>query len=271
MKVGGSVTYTSVVAPGFTGPTMPSGSVQFLDGGKPIAACASVRLVAGSQASTAACKVTYKQAGAHRITAKYGGDRSFSGSTSSPAQPVTVSKPSVPVLGTITATMEWSFRYTRSYTKVLALVVQGMPVGGAIRVTCRGRGCPFAKRAIPVTRPKSCRSTKKHRCSAPVTRTIDLTRSFRTRRLHVGARLTVALIRHGLDRQDLHLHRSRRPPAADPDWLSGSRGHAPGRRLLTPRRTRPTRRSRVWEDAGTATEITTVCRCFLKRAVHFTR
>ena len=82
--------YTSVVAPGFTGPTMPSGSVQFLDGGKPVAACASVRLVAGSQASTAACKVTYKQAGAHRITVKYGGDGSFTGSASSPSQPVTV-------------------------------------------------------------------------------------------------------------------------------------------------------------------------------------
>ena len=92
--------------------------------------------------------------------------------------------------------MGWGFFYTPSYTRVSALGVQGMPVGGAIRVTCSGRGCPFAKRTMPVTKPRTkCRATKTHRCPSPGTRTVDLLSSFRSRHLRPGARLTIALIR----------------------------------------------------------------------------
>ena len=91
--------------------------------------------------------------------------------------------------------MDWGFRYTPSYTRVPALVVQGMPVGGAIRVTCSGRGCPFAKRTMPVTQPKSMPLDEDASMSEPVTRTMDLPRSVRTRHLRLGARLTIALIR----------------------------------------------------------------------------
>ena len=163
LNVGGTVTYTSVVKPGVAGPTLPSGPVQFLDRGKPIAACAGAQLAAGGQDSIATCRVTYRKIGTHLVTVKYGGDGSFTGSASS-AQQVTVSKPSVPVLGTIVATMAWGFRYAPSYTRVTALQLQDMPVGGTAHITCSRSGCPFAKRTVPVTKPRTtCRTTKKHR------------------------------------------------------------------------------------------------------------
>jgi len=87
--VGGSVTYTATVTPGVGGPTKPSGTVQFRDGGTAIAGCGGRPLTAGSSSSTATCTVTYPSAGSHSIIAGYGGDASF-GPSSSPATSVNV-------------------------------------------------------------------------------------------------------------------------------------------------------------------------------------
>jgi hypothetical protein len=98
---GSSVTYTATVTPGNTGPTEPSGTVAFLDGGNPISGCTAQQLKAGSQSSTATCSVTYPAAGSHTITATYGADANFNGSTSQPTT-VTVQPaptfPNTPVL-----------------------------------------------------------------------------------------------------------------------------------------------------------------------------
>jgi hypothetical protein len=90
--IGATVTYTATVTPAHAGPTEPSGSVEFLDNGTAIGACASTALTAGSSSSTATCKLSYPSTGSHSITAKYAGDGSFTGSTSSPAKTVTVLK-----------------------------------------------------------------------------------------------------------------------------------------------------------------------------------
>jgi large repetitive protein len=92
LAAGGSVTYTATVTPNVSGESTPSGTVAFMDNGRPISGCPAQPLTTGS--STATCAVSYAGAGAHSITAVYSGDASFSGSTS-PATTVTVSAPAV--------------------------------------------------------------------------------------------------------------------------------------------------------------------------------
>jgi hypothetical protein len=87
--VGAGVTYVASVAPADSGPTQPSGSVQFLDNGTPIPDCAGQGTVVSELAS---CVLSYSAAGSHSITASYSGDGSFTGSTSS-AQAVTAEPP----------------------------------------------------------------------------------------------------------------------------------------------------------------------------------
>ncbi len=78
---GGTVTYTATASPGIAGPSEPSGTVAFLDGGSAISGCSARPLAAGAS-STATCTVSYPGAGSHAIVAIYGGDANFTGSTS---------------------------------------------------------------------------------------------------------------------------------------------------------------------------------------------
>jgi hypothetical protein len=187
--MGVSTTYTATVAPPASrpGPIEPSGSVEFFDGGQPVASCLSQELVNGG----ATCTITYNTQGTHSITARYGGDANFKGSTS-PAQPVRVVPVPVQVIGTITSTMQWTFLYTPAYTKVLALVVNGAPGGATVFVTCQGRGCPYAKRATRVVGGSPC-----GRRTCLTAGRIDLTRGFQKHRLRLGAKITVRIIRPG--------------------------------------------------------------------------
>ncbi len=86
---GGSVTYTATVTPRINGANEPSGTVEFLDGGISISSCSAQPLTAGSTSATATCTVSYSAPGPHPITATYGGDTNFTGS-SSPTTTVTV-------------------------------------------------------------------------------------------------------------------------------------------------------------------------------------
>jgi len=88
--IGKSATYTATVKPAHSGPTEPSGTVEFFDGRKKITSCPTRPLYARASASTATCTLSYPFVGSHPITAKYGGDGSFTGSASSPAQPEAV-------------------------------------------------------------------------------------------------------------------------------------------------------------------------------------
>jgi hypothetical protein len=65
-SIGAGVTYTATVRPADPGPIGPSGVVEFLDNGAPIAACANQPL-AGTPA-TATCQVSYSEAGGPRAT-----------------------------------------------------------------------------------------------------------------------------------------------------------------------------------------------------------
>ena len=76
--VGANVTYTATVTPGYSGARVPSGAVQFLDAGKPIAGCTGQPLQGSSS-----CTIAYPSAGPHSISAAYGGDGNFGGSSSS--------------------------------------------------------------------------------------------------------------------------------------------------------------------------------------------
>lgn len=77
-----SVTYTASVSSSAGG--MPSGAVTFKDGATAIDSCATVALANGS----ASCTVTYSTLGTHGITAVYGGDATYDGSSGSFSQRV---------------------------------------------------------------------------------------------------------------------------------------------------------------------------------------
>jgi hypothetical protein len=191
VNVGANTTYTAAVSPGsHPGPVQPTGSVEFLDGGTPIGPCASQPL-SGSGAS---CTVSYPLADTHQITARYSGDPNFIGS-SSPASQVTAVTVPTPVLGTITATMQWAFYFTPNYTLVRNLVVNGVAPGAQVVVRCQGHGCPFTTRATVLSNGKRCGRKAKRPCLPPGT--LNLTTSFTGRHLAVGARISVSIVSPG--------------------------------------------------------------------------
>ena len=76
---GQQVTITATVNVTAPGSGSPTGTVAFMDGAVPIAACAAQALAGG----TATCATSFDTAGASAITAAYIGDPNFTGSTSS--------------------------------------------------------------------------------------------------------------------------------------------------------------------------------------------
>lgn len=206
LGVGARATYTATIAPLYAGSMRPSGAIEFLDGRKAISACASRPLRQQGAFSTATCRLRYRRAGRHRIAARYLGDPNFEALGASGVQPVRVHRVAPSVQGTITATMRWSFYYTPTYTKVRALVVNGVSPRATVGLTCRGRGCPFARRTISPIGLKRCHSKRGRGCGGAAgrhararagVRTINLSRRFSRRRLRVGARITVAITRRG--------------------------------------------------------------------------
>ena len=194
VNVGVSTVYTVTVAPPAVrpGPVEPSGSVEFLDGGQPIGSCLNQELTNGG----ATCTVTYRAARTHTISARYLGDANFTGSTSL-AEPVSAVPVPAHVLGTITSTLQWTFYYTRWYTEVRALVVNGVPNGATVRVTCRGGGCPFVNHATLVTKGKACRAntTQLHACLTH--KGVNLMSGFKDGRLSVGTQIGIIIARAG--------------------------------------------------------------------------
>jgi hypothetical protein len=172
--VRGSTRFTATVRSRHSGFAQPAGSVEFLDGAKPITGCARQPLRLSANSPTAACSAAYRMPGAHTITARYLGDHDFSASQSSGTK--------VTALGLITAKVHGSFSSTRAYTSVVRLVVRGAPVGAQIVTLCRGRGCPFAQRTTSIRKSSQSRA-------------IDLTAPFEKRRLSPKTQLTVAVIR----------------------------------------------------------------------------
>lgn len=193
---GGRATYVATLAvpDSNAGPTLPRGSIEFLDSGQPIAACASEAL----SNLTATCSVSYPSPGTHSISALYNGDSNFTGSTS-PATSVQIVKGAAKapsVQGSLGSTLGWRVNYHPHYSEVTALEAFAVPKGTSILVQCFGKGCPFAKWHL--TKGAG---------------TINLLSRFRHRHLRAGTRITVRLTRrHWIGKYYSFAIRAGRPP-----------------------------------------------------------
>ena len=159
-----------------SGPAEPTGSIEFLDRGRPISSCLSRPLTHLG----ATCSVKYKRLGRHDIAARYAGDSNFASSTSPARSVQIVRKSSQPaVRGFISSTLQWQFFYHPAYTQMTALRANRVVSGITVRMTCDGRGCPFSRLLIPA---KSATS-------------INLLPAFHRRHLRVGAQITLEILR----------------------------------------------------------------------------
>jgi hypothetical protein len=185
------------------------GLLAFYDAGTAIHSC-GLHVPTGSGPSyTVSCTLRYATVGKHSVVATFGVDPNFAGSSSSPAQNVTVTTAGLP---SVSATMQWTFFHTPAYTRILSLTLAGSPVGGVVIVTCKGKGCPYKKRAVGVRRVKPCKAHSKH-CTRRRTGSFDLTPPFRHRRLRVGAKVTISVIKPGwIGKNYVFTMRARRGP-----------------------------------------------------------
>jgi hypothetical protein len=173
-------TYTATVLlpASNSGPIQPTGSIEFLDGGRPIPGCRSRPLAK----LAATCAVKYKSLGRHKISARYSGDSNFASSASPTRSAQIVKHRSGPVtLGFIASTLQWQFQFHPRYTQVSALSADGVVKGTTVVVTCAGRGCPFSRRSIGVN-------------TATAT-SINLLPAFHKRHLRVGSQITLRIMR----------------------------------------------------------------------------
>ncbi|MGZ4184055.1 MAG: Ig-like domain-containing protein [Solirubrobacteraceae bacterium] len=167
------------------GPVVPAGAVQFLDNGRSIPSCTAQPLSDGR----AACTIIYRSAGVHRITTQYAGDPNFTSSTSS-TEAITVTAPRPPILRKVSATIQWSFYYTPTYTRVLVLLVKGASTKAIVTVNCHGRGCPYVARTLRAPQTKRCGANGRSTCA---TGNVDVARTLKNRRLSVGTKITVVV------------------------------------------------------------------------------
>jgi hypothetical protein len=133
--------------------------------------------------------VSYATSGSHAISVTYGGDANFAGSASG-----SVTVP-VQLLGTLRATMRWSFITAARYTRVLTLLVTGAQTGSSVLISCRGGGCPFSNTVVPVSKTRRCGPKSKRTC--PTNGVVDLTSRFAKHRLRPLAKITVEIVRPG--------------------------------------------------------------------------
>lgn len=170
------------------GPLEPTRTVEFLNGAKPIAGCRAQPI--GPTGAT--CTITYVSTGMRAITARYQGDGNFDPSASRPKTARVVAR------ARIAATMRWSFYYTRTYTRVVGLMLRGA-AHARVLVSCHGKSCPFSRRIVVVNRRTRCKRKVHGRCrqTKRATGPINLARVFGSRRLGVGTRMAVAITRPG--------------------------------------------------------------------------
>jgi hypothetical protein len=159
-----------------SGPLDPTGSMEFLDRGRPIRGC----LKRPVTRLAATCRVRYSAFGSHTIAARYSGDANFGGSHSAARSVRIVNPSSAPlVLGFVGSTLQWEFAYHPRYTLVTALRANEILKGSTLILNCSGTGCPFTRRSIPSGDASS----------------INLLPEFHKRHLGVGSQITLRIIR----------------------------------------------------------------------------
>ena len=181
----------TVVAPaGNSGPTEPTGSIAFLDRGRPIAGCRNRSL----NKAAATCVVKYATVGSHRISARYQGDANFNGSAS-PVRSVLAGKNATGpvVLGFINSTLQWKFYYSPKYTQLLFFQAFGVANSSDLRLTCRGTSCPFTTLRSSVAAAASCSGHGHVICSAGSG--VNLLPVFQKRRLRAGTQIVLWITR----------------------------------------------------------------------------
>ena len=159
----------------------PTGTIEFLDHGKPLAGCTKQRMVK----LAATCSTTYVLPGKQTLTAAYRGDANFDAVTSS-ASALNVTP--IPVDGAVTSTLSWTFYFTPSYTSVVHLVLLGVPYGSSVQLGCHGHGCPFASRPVALPKARPCADAPVTGCPAS---NVSMTASLVGRQLGIGAQITV--------------------------------------------------------------------------------
>jgi Bacterial Ig-like domain (group 3) len=190
VALGSPETYTANFQGVVGGSAKPSGTAEFVDNGAPIAGCTDSPLTATIVGAQASCVVRYTRPGSHSVSVSYPGDANYLGSASQAATQVNARLIS---LGAISSTMQWTFRVTRSYTRVLGLLINSVSAGTDLVVRCHGQGCPFAKRASTIR--QSTRCPTKGKCTTHRSRNVDLKSEFRRRRLRKGAQIAIFLTR----------------------------------------------------------------------------
>jgi virginiamycin B lyase len=135
---------------------------------------------------------------------------------STPVPTIMQKPPVVEPLPVISSAMTWSFGWTRRYTTVRSLVVRGIPAGGVVEVTCRGRGCAFEhwRSDAHNRQPTSC---KRRRCTVRSPRIVDgmanLSSLFESSHIGVHARMVVNIIKPGwIAKSFVFTIRADRPP-----------------------------------------------------------
>ncbi len=96
---------------------------------------------------------------------------------------------------TTVASMQWTFLWGPRSTSLRALTVNGTPIGGKVKVLCKGGGCPFKQKTVPVQKHK-CPKGKKHK-GCQVDPPVNLARLFAGHRLKPGTKVTVEVLRRG--------------------------------------------------------------------------
>jgi uncharacterized protein YjbI with pentapeptide repeats len=144
--VGQTVTYTATVGVDSPGAGSPTGSVEFLDGTTPIAACGGSSGQPLSTTETATCTVAYPTVGSHQITASYLGDPNFTGSTSR-ALTESVKNPTVVALSSSQNPSVVGHWVTLTATVTVVQPGSGLPTGNVEFMSrdhpisaCRGAG-----------------------------------------------------------------------------------------------------------------------------------
>ncbi len=118
---GQSVSFTATIGVTAPGAGSPTGSVNFLDGGNPIATCQNVPVSAGM----AGCSVSNLAVGNHTITAAYSGDSNFNTSNGSmTGNPQVVNKADATV-GLTSATNPSVFGQSVTFTATVAAAPPG--------------------------------------------------------------------------------------------------------------------------------------------------
>ena len=96
-----------------------------------------------------------------------------------PAQAPAPSGLSAVIGGTVGSKTKWKWIQGPTGTRLIALTVKRIPIGGSVELTCQGRGCPFRAKKVNLTpQPTACRRRPCKRIGAALRAQVTLTFPF---------------------------------------------------------------------------------------------